>query len=626
MLLKQKVYASLISAIVLPLAISTFLFSNNIKSHAEEKLAKIDLPTALGEVRNAVELELLQPITMSKAIAQNTLVTNWLANGENEQQLADFTQYLSNIKNKENAITSFIVSKNSRNYYTADGISRKISQAEDGWFYSFINSSKEFELSLDIDKKLGKAAVFINYAIEVNGQRTAIGGVGRSLEAMTKLIQSHHVGTSGIVYLVGANGEIKLHPNKNLIGNQVNLTAVQGGKIEEISQDERSFIRSSTPLTSLDWHLVAEIPEQELYGAIDDAINMNILFGVIIAAIGFVLVRILSNQIFKPIEVITKAVNALTQNDGDLTARLPIKDENEISKLADNFNVFLEQLHGMFCQVSESSQSVKNISDSVKTEMSQAMKLSENQSESTHTVAAAVNEMEMTVLEISESANRASEIANDSQDETVKGNAYVVETIEQMTLLEQSMASSVQSVSELSDEIQSITHVLEVIKGISEQTNLLALNAAIEAARAGEQGRGFAVVADEVRTLAQKTAESTEEINSMINTLKSKASDTVSAIEVGSNSTKQTSDRLSQTGETLSDVSTKIESLTEVNTQVATATKEQTSATSEISHNIVLISDTASETKDKVLQSTELCNQLNEEANSLDNLINKFTL
>jgi methyl-accepting chemotaxis protein len=625
-MLKQKIYTSLVLAIILPLTISTILFSESIKSNADEKLAESELPTALREVRNAIELELSVPINTSKSIAKNTFVENWLRDGEQETQLNSFIEYLARIKNDNNAITSFIVSNTTSNYYTNSGIVRQVTKNEDQWFYNFINSNKAYELSLDIDKTLGKAAVFINYAIEVDGVRTAIGGVGRSLESMTDLIKSYKVGEAGFVYLVDKAGVIKLHPNKALIGNKINLSAIKNGKLETVEQNNVNVIISSTPITSLDWHLVAEIPEEQLYRAINSAINLNIIFGIIIALIGFMLVRLLAGQIFRPIEAITSAVTALTEKDGDLTARLPENRDNEIGLLAQKFNLFLAHLHDMFEQVSASAVRVKEISEHVNEKINNAANLADQQSSSTQTVATAVNEMEMTVNEISNSANNASESAEISQSTSISCSGFVKQTIEQMQALESSMETSVNSVTELSSEIQSITQVLEVIKGISEQTNLLALNAAIEAARAGEQGRGFAVVADEVRTLAQRTAESTEQINTMIASLKSKAGETVSAIELGNKTTSQTSERLNETGDTLSTITEEIINLTEMNALVATATKEQTQATSEISQNIVMISDTANQTKENMRESAQLCSELDNESKSLQNLMAKFTL
>ena len=537
MLLKQKLYVSLILAIVIPLTISTLLFTHSIRTHTEQKLAKDDLPTALNEVKNGIELALSIPIIVSKEIAQNSFVINWLSGNEVEDQQDSFIQYLSDIRNKNDAISAYIVSEKSGNYYTNSGIDRRVDREKDKWFYSFLASDKPFELSLDVDKTTQKLVVFINYAVEVDGVRSGIAGIGLSLDSMTSLVSNYRIGEEGFVYLVSSNGEIMLHGDKAKIGRSIKLFAIKDGQLVDKDRDGEDYVISSTPLNSLNWHLVAEIPQEQLYGPINSAINKNIFFGAVIALLGFILVRMLAGQIFKPIEQITDAVTALTEKDGDLTARLPAKEKHEIGNLATRFNLFIEQLHEMFKQVSVSAEQVQNIAGHVQGKVQEAASLAEMQSSNTQTVAAAVNEMEVTVQDISNNANGASEIAITTEETTHKGAKFVNHTISQMEVLESSMVTSVKSVTELSTEIKSISHVLEVIKGISEQTNLLALNAAIEAARAGEQGRGFAVVADEVRTLAKRTAESTEQINEMIASLNAKASATVSSIELGSKNT-----------------------------------------------------------------------------------------
>lgn len=625
MLLKRKVYLSLILAVVAPLAISTLIFSNSIRSNTEEKLAKVDLPTALSEVKSQIELELSTPIVVGKEIAQNLFVQQWMNNNEDAQSRGKFIDYLKHIKNKNQASNAYIISKNSRNYYTDEGISRQI-DSSDTWFDVFLASDRPFEVALDIDKGSSEVMVFINYAIEFDGQRQGIAGIGRSLDSMVDLISEYRIGEGGIVYLASGSGEIMLHGDKTKIGQSVDLAPIKNGAIQSKVIDGDDYVVSSTPVNSLGWHLVAEIPQEQLYGPINSAISTNIIFGVIIALVGLALARVLVGQIFRPIENITAAVNALTEKDGDLTARLPTDDNNEISDLAIKFNLFLEQLHYMFKQVSESAIHVKGISQDVLEQVQGAANLAEVQSSSTQTVAAAVNEMEVTVQDISGSASNAADIATKTEETTHKGVDFVQSTIKQMEQLEASMANSVASVLELSTEIKSISHVLDVIKGISEQTNLLALNAAIEAARAGEQGRGFAVVADEVRTLAQRTAESTEQINEMIASLNAKASSTVTAIELGSKNTLENAERLKETGHTLNGISQEIVLLSELNNSVATATREQTLATSEISQNIVMISDSAEQTKENMKKSEQLCSGLNKESNILRDLLGKFTL
>ncbi|WP_315981788.1 methyl-accepting chemotaxis protein [Aliamphritea spongicola] len=460
----------------------------------------------------------------------------------------------------------------------------------------------------------------------MDGRRVAIGGVGRSLDSMVSLIEAYKVGASGFVYLTDAEGVIKLHPDPGMIGTTVALDTIRNGAVNEITRAGRTFMTASTPLQSLDWHLVAETPKDELFAAVNGAVSQSVLAGALIAVLGLLCARLLVNQIFKPVEKITAAVQDLTANNGDLTARLPIREHNEIGQLAAEFNLFLQQLHEMFVQVSETADQVKTIAGQVTAQAGSASDLSEQQSFSTQTVAAAVTEMEQTVKGIADNAGQASDVAQNSQSALLQGNDYVNGTIGQMNELEHSIDNSVMSVNQLAEEIESITAVLEVIKGISEQTNLLALNAAIEAARAGEQGRGFAVVADEVRTLAQRTSESTEQINTMVVSLKTKAAGAVSAIESGSESTRQTAQRLSETGHTLLNISEEIVSLTQMNSQIAVATQEQSLATEEINRTVVVISDTAEDTKETMQQSSALCLELHAQAKVLERLIGKFTL
>ena len=165
MLLKRKVYLSLILAVVAPLAISTLIFSNSIRSNTEDKLAKVDLPTALSEVKSQIELELSTPIVVGKEIAQNLFVQQWMNNNEDAQSRGKFIDYLKHIKNKNQASNAYIISKNSRNYYTDEGISRQI-DSSDTWFDAFLASDRPFEVALDIDKGSSEVMVFINYAIE----------------------------------------------------------------------------------------------------------------------------------------------------------------------------------------------------------------------------------------------------------------------------------------------------------------------------------------------------------------------------------------------------------------------------------------------------------------------------
>ncbi len=625
MKLKQILSVSLLAAIVVPMFVAITIFSTSMTRFLTNKVEQTELPTALQEVKNAVELDLARSILPSRSLSTSEYVMAWMRAGEPQDQVPLLSKHLSSVKQQNDAVAAFVVSANSGNYYTPEGISRQVDDANDPWFADFIASNKAFDISIDIDKGAQTATAFINYAIEANGQRIGLAGVGKSLDAMTDLIAAYKIGENGIVYLVDSNNVIQLHPQQAQRGKRFDAAGLVG-KINTFERDGTTYVKSAAQLDSLDWYLVTEVPESDLYGAINSAIITNVVIGIVIAIIGVVGAKALSSLIFKPIEKITGAVTELTQKDGDLTARLDIKENNEIGDLADKIDLFLEQLHAMFKQVSQSADNVHVFAGQVYEQIQRSHEFSNTQTSSTLTVAAAVEEMDLTVKEISNSAQGASEVAATTESNVNTSLAVINQTMEQMGQLGRLMNSSVDSVNELSSRIASITDVLEVIRGISEQTNLLALNAAIEAARAGEQGRGFAVVADEVRNLAKRTSDSTEEINAMISTLNATASQTVNAIQEGSASTGSTAEQLSQSVTSLRTIADEVIRLTEMNRHVATATREQSQATGEISKNVSIISETAHETTHSMETSYKLVNALEQESQALSATINRFTL
>lgn len=311
LLLKHKLYASLIMATLLPLTISTLLFSNNIRENSVQRLENTELPTALSNVKNAIEWQLAAPIATSRAIAKNLFIEQWIESGEPENSTDNFIEYLDHIKNNDDAITAYIVSDKTKKYYSSSSEIRNLIFPSDNWFNDFLYSNKPYELSFDINKEINKAKIYINYAIEVNGLKVGIAGISHSLNSMNDMIENQTIGQSGIVYLVDQNGLIKLHPNQELIGSVVSLNNIMYGHQSTRLKGQEEYIVSSIPLTSLNWHLVAEIPSQELYGPIDSAIKTNLLWGTLIALVGLIFIMLFVNRMFKPIEDITVSISSL---------------------------------------------------------------------------------------------------------------------------------------------------------------------------------------------------------------------------------------------------------------------------------------------------------------------------
>ncbi|MDB2372932.1 methyl-accepting chemotaxis protein [Psychrosphaera haliotis] len=625
MKLKRLLFFVLIAALVIPVTITTGFFAASTLTFLSNKVEETTLPTSLREVRNGVELDIQKTLLPSKSLAKNEYIKSWIKAGEPSSELTALTSHLNTLKSEYGAISAYFVSSKSKNYYTQDGVVRQVNSSSDPWFDAFLASKAPYEISIDVDKSSNKASAFINYEVIVNGNKMGLAGLGLSLDAMSQLIASYKVIETGIVYLVDKDGVIQLHPDQSMRGKKVAIGSILN-KASEISRDGEDKTMLAMELKSLDWYLVTEVPSEELYGPINQAIMTNIIIALVIILIGAVGVKFLSDLIFKPIDSITAAVTNLNSKGGDLTARLQIEENNEIGDLAKQVDEFLEQLHVMFIQVSESANQLKAIAIDVFEQIELSQSYSTRQSDSTTSVAAAIEQMDSTVKEISFSAQGASEVANTTENNVLTSTQNLNKAMENMGKLDSVMSKSVGSVNQLSESIGSITNILDEIRGISEQTNLLALNAAIEAARAGEQGRGFAVVADEVRNLAQRTNESTAEISQLMSELIMQTSETVNDIQAGNQSAKATSEFLQSCVEGLTNISTEVGKLTEVNTHVASATRDQSAATGEISMNITVIAETADDTSTSMQRSYDLVTKLDGESKTLSGIIGKFTL
>ena len=354
--------------------------------------------------------------------------------------------------------------------------------------------------------------------------------------------------------------------------------------------------------------------------------NLIILNAVVMIIAVIVFSYFIGRSVLLPTRLAANMMKDISQGEGDLTRTLNEEGNDEISKLSHSFNLFVSKMRESLVHVSQSANDVNEhahtVDDSTKTSQS----FIELQNDSSTQVAAAMEQMTHQIHDVSSNAEAAEQAANDAAHNASTGKHVVAETITAIETLSANIETVSRVTEDLANESQNIGSVLDVIRSISEQTNLLALNAAIEAARAGEHGRGFAVVADEVRTLASRTGQSTDEIQSMISKLQEGTRAAVDAVKASQTLSVSTVEQASSANNSLNEIERLVSVITEMNSQIARATEQQTQAADEVNLRINDLSQSTEQSLDNTKQLNSASDKLKQSSTELSSIVNRFKL
>ncbi|HAT8532836.1 TPA: HAMP domain-containing protein [Vibrio vulnificus] len=374
------------------------------------------------------------------------------------------------------------------------------------------------------------------------------------------------------------------------------------------------------------WTLMVFVDQDTALAGVREAQNEAVVTGVILLLVSAVVMVLTLEHAYKPLLKLKKAVLGLSKGSGDLTARLTVEGGDDLAQISEGFNRFVQSLQGMMLQVSEASQNISSNIVQLNQTAVENEKVLITHSAETDQVVTAITEMSESARSVAENVTQSNRITEGASKEAKQSLEIVNNAVTTVSALVNDVEEMSNRIVSMNQDANKISEVLNVIGEISEQTNLLALNAAIEAARAGEQGRGFAVVADEVRALAARTQNSTTEISEMLSKLLDGTSSVVASMERTKQQCQSTASKTSEVSNSLNLMSGSVRDIDDVSTQIAAATEEQSTVAAELSRNMLAIRDIVTNLVASGRQTVAATESLADSNHELDKLVSNFKL